>query len=296
MENSSVKTTNSRLKKWIIQYFIGVIIAFSYIIISGFLMKSSGGMKITFFDNVIWDLGVFILFYYVSPFIGYYSAYLISPSLLKIYKRVYKSSQMCYIENISRPKELKFSFSRVFYPALFTLNTGFIISEFPAVRQLFLDPITLETGTFFTNILVILPVMSLTSIIANILFTSIYFLIDSAIISTNKYVEDDEFKNTNVHSVGEWFHRYLKGYSGISAIITFIIFIVNLISYNTTTDAVSNIGILVFWPLMPIFLAFIFAPLKILLIKNFSKTNIFILKKAQKLGITDSVEIHVKKT
>lgn len=296
MKNSIIKKTNSRVKKWYIRYIIGVIITISYIVISGFLMKVNGVMKITFFDNVIWDLGVFVIFYYVSPFIGYYSAYLISPLLLKIYQRVYKSSQRCYIENISRPKELKFSFSRVFYPALFTLNTAFIISEIPAVRQLFLSPLMLETGNFLTNILVILPVMSLTSIIANILFTSIYFLIDSAIISTNKYVEEDEFKNTNVHSVGEWFHGYLKGYSGISAVITFIIFIVNLISNNISTDVISMIGILVFWPLMPILLALMFAPLKILLINNFSKTNNFILKKARKLGITDSVEIHVKKT
>ena len=239
--------------------------------------------------------GVFAIFYFASPFIGYYVAYLISPFLLKIYKRVYRSEQSCYIENISHPKELKFSFSRLFYPALFSLNTGLILSEIPVVRQIFLSSNQFENGSFITNILVLLPVISITSIIANILFISIYFLIDSAIISTNKHFEESNSKNTDVHSVGEWFHGYLKGYTGISATITFFIFVANLISNKVTEDVISNIGFFVFWPLMPLMLAQIFLPLNILLINNSDKTNNYILKKARKLGITDSVEINVKK-
>lgn len=192
----------NKLKKWKMIYFSSIIIAALYTIITGFFLNEGGVTSFSFLDNIIWDIGIYSIFYALSPFIGYYFAYTFSPIFLRIYVARFKSIQNFYIENVTRPKDWKLDFKRLIYPALFSLNTGLIISEISSVRQLILTPTMFESGTFMTQILVLMPVLAITSIVANILFASLYFLMDSGIISTNIDKMKDSSHNTDIHNIG----------------------------------------------------------------------------------------------
>ncbi len=290
--------TISKIKKWFLIYFIFVSLGFIPNFIMGFFMEPIKIYRFSLFNNIIlWDTLVFLIIYIISPFIGFALTYLVSPLFLKLHKFIFKSRYQYGIELRPNNKELKFNFIRLFFPALLTLNLALILSKLAVIRELIIAPTLLESADDSIIMMVlILPLIGICAIISIIVYSAIYFLIDSGIIFTNKKYIENKPINTKVQNIGSWFLYILKGYSGISIIFVFYEFYANLFPSVDLKDPITAFGMIVLWPLMPFIITAIFIPLLPLLKINSEDRKQYLLKKAKEIGITTYFEIEIRES
>ena len=70
----------------------------------------------------------------------------------------------------------------------------------------------------------LLALLALMTGISMGIFSSVWFLLDAGIVYTNKEKVKDLAQPTEVRSVGGWYNYLLKGYAGISVILSFYAF------------------------------------------------------------------------
>ncbi|MBY9005823.1 MAG: hypothetical protein KGD63_03610 [Candidatus Lokiarchaeota archaeon] len=287
----------NKIKKWYLVFFILVVLVFILNFIMGFFIPPIKIYRFSFFNNVIWDTLLFFILYILSPFLGYGLTYIVSPLFLRLHKFIFRKKHQYGIEDRPNNKDLKFNFIRLFFPALLTINLALILSKLDVIRELIIEPSIIENADdIIITMMVMIPLMGICAVISIVLFSAIYFLIDTGIIFTNKKYIENRPINTKVQSIGSWFLYILKGYSGISIILVFYEFYANIFYSVDLIDPITVFGIIILWPMMPFLITGVFIPLLPLLQRNFENRKQSLLKKARKMGITSYFEVIIKES
>ena len=295
--------TLSRIKKLMLIYIIIVAIVSVTTFTMSFFLSSAGMGPIyrfpILYDNPAFQGGLSLIIWVLSPFIGFFLGYLLAPILLRIHKILFHSVRTYGIEEKQYQIQFKFNFSRLFFPALMTVNFALMFSGSARVQEFFLTPSIIASSpenSPFTQLIIMPQLIAIFSIVSQMIFIATYFLMDSGVVYTNQNHIVDKPINTDIRDVGSWFLYFLKGYAGISVIINYYTFISGLLSTLTPYDILSIIGLGIFWPLMPFILLFVFIPLSVLLYKYFEHRRNYIQKRAKNMGITTNFEIIIKES
>ena len=180
-------------------------------------------------------------------------------------------------------------FSEGLFSALMAINLSLLLT-IPTI-------ITLSVGSdpvsYIDYLTTFLALLMLTIGIASLVFSSTWFLMDSGILYSNLKREKDTNKPAEIRSVGRWFGQLLKGYAGVSVIISYIdfmeLFVPQLANDLSLTLFIMLLFVFIPFPLVivvPIIPAF-------MLLDRLKEHRIrYIRKKASKLGITSNAEVN----
>ena len=226
------------------------------------------------------------LFSIVAYFLG---GFLLTPLLIFFHKRVVGRNFVYGINDRERPKQFKGAFLSSLFPALMSMNIAILLSDEPTIHEF------IFSGTFISNaspvvlqILTLLILLPLVSAIGIGVFSAVYFIIDSGIEYTNKLqkkVRRGAFP-IEVRSMGGYYLYFLKGYAGISVIISIIGLISQYLTSIQEFGAIIYLVNLILWPVMPLVIALFMVPAVILQDYTYARRNRFVRKWAEKFGIT----------
>ena len=225
--------------------------------------------------------------------------YLITPLILVIHKKFFGLKKYYGIQPESSSSETKLMI-KAFFPVLMAINLSSLFLT-PTILELILEAdVLLEFDGIaripvFTKFLAESVLLIITFGLATILFSSVWFLRDSGIIYSNKKKVVNSNESIVFRSIGEWFQTILRSYTGIGAIITYIVivqdFITQFIKNYGLPRNMLNIPSLILWLGMPFYLTLSLIPAVIitdLIKKNRIK---YIRSIGKKIGIKDSVNI-----
>ena len=175
-----------------------------------------------------------------------------------------------------------------FFPALFAMNIGLILMVSPTIQEIVLKPQFRGEGVMnqlicFASLLPWLVGIGMGA------FSPVWFLLDSGIVYTNKKKVKNTGYPTEVRSVGSWYMYLMKGYAGITVILTYYTFL-SLIFEASSGDVLGLTLIMLLWPFLPLLMCFMALPGVILLDITYEHRKKYIRKFANKLGINGPLE------
>lgn len=191
------------------------------------------------------------------------------------------------VQKRPEPEKLKIYFKALF-PALMALNFALMFAFSSTVTDIVLNMEWVHkspTNKQQIPLIVMATLLPLMFGIAMGLFSPVWFLLDAGIVFTNKQKVRKIRDPIEVRSVGGWYHYILKGYAGIAVIFSFILFASDMIQYYKT----FNPGILLI-AFLPILLVIMAIPAFIILDITVEHRQKFMLKFAERLGITKPLE------
>ena len=147
-----------------------------------------------------------------------------------------------------------------------------------------------SVGTKFAPIMMISALFPLMGAIGMGVFAPVWFLQDGGIVFSNTEKVKDKAEPTEIRSVGGWYLYILKGYAGISVIISFYTFLSEFMATNEIGGGGMEIVFMIIWPIMPFLLAFIYMPGIAVLDMIYEKRKRYVVNLAGKMGITKKVE------
>ncbi len=122
------------------------------------------------------------------------------------------------------------------------------------------------------------------------LFSPIWFLLDAGISYSNQKKVDNTEKLVESKSVGGYYYNFLKGYVGIGVIIAYYQVIAEIFAEHIGLSPQFIINILIFALFM--FLLTIAAIPAVIILDLTKEHRIkYVRKRANKMGITESVEV-----
>ena len=240
-------------------------------------------------ELTVFFVAIFTLIWISAIIGGVLFGYILGPFFLSVHKKVIGTKMNYGIQELKEinPDKFKNTF-RGFFPALMTINFAMIfVSYVQTVIGSNVKPG--EEGTF--AILIILISLPLMTGISCALFSPVWFLVDSGIVYSNKEKAENKKLPHEVKSVGVWYLHILKGYAGISVILSFI----NILILYYASEAI-NIGNIILFPLLPILIMIFIIPTAVILDSTSERRNNFILKHAHKKGIIDNVNVIFEKS
>jgi len=236
---------------------------------------------------------IFLLIPILSILAYFLGGYLFTPLLILLHKKIIGRNLIYGIEERERPKEFKGAFLKSVFPALMAFNIAILLSDETVIHNfIFTSSFQSEVAPAILQILTITILLPLVSAIGIAVFSATFFLIDSGIEYSNKEQKKviDGSYPIEVRSIGTYYLYFLKGYAGISVIIS----IVQLLSeYLTSIDDVGSIIYitnLLAWPLMPFVIALFMVPAVIIQDATYNARNQFVRKWAEKFGISGRLE------
>lgn len=269
------------LKASIISVIIILIISIVFIGQSG----QPGFTSILPIDSLGLQFLYFFTWMWLGAIIGIFFGYILAPLFLYIHKQIIGRSMTYGIQEIQDPNPNKFKgILKGFFPALMAINFALIFFEDPFIHSLIIGD--MNPSDAVTIILGMVILLSVTSGIAIALFSPVWFLQDSGIIYSNKEKLEKKRLPLEVRSVGGWYLYLLKGYAGISVLLSFYI-----IFSNYATQELENIPGLIFFLVFPITLTLLMIPSIIILEKITEHRTKYMQKYAKKFGIVKKVQV-----
>ena len=283
--------TAIKYKKYILYYI--VVIAFFIVMLTILsFVWTSGSYKIYRFlpfESSILAFGIFFIIYCISPIIGVLLSYFLGPIFLWVHKKLIGRKMSYYIEEKIVPDQLKFNFSRIFFPALMALNLAMMVADNSFVQELILTPQSLTSGGLLVIVLTIPALLLITIGISAALFSPTYFLLDAGIVYTNREKVKATTEPIEVRGVGSWYSNFLKGYAGLGTLFSLYMIVFEAFTTLGTMETDFNISIIIGltnWILMPLLLSLLSIPMIFILDKTYTKRMAYIQKYTRKLGIT----------
>jgi len=235
----------------------------------------------------------FIQFLVIIPLgaiIGSFLGCLFAPIFLMVHKKTVGRKFSYSIQE--RPSSEKFKhFLRGLFPSLMAINFGLMLSNNTQLVELILTKEALETSEAAIIVLFVLFLMGWTLGAAFGLFSSVWFLIEAGIVFDNKEkVKDSEFP-VEVRSVGGWYSYLLKGYAGISVILSL---------YQITSEEIlmagetGNIALLLTLIFFPLFIVILVLPSVVVFDIFQGPRNKYIRRFAHKIGILTITELDIR--
>jgi hypothetical protein len=281
-----------RYKKLGIRFLIIIIPAIILLAIFGGVGSqgpaAQGILSYSPFSNTGTDSAFLILLTVLTAIIGgVYGGYILSSLFFIAHKKTIGRKMIFGIQEKSKSEVFKKAYIKAIFPALLALNLCLIFATNDTVQKL-----VVHSNLHGEKLIIIFAISGLFPLMGGIamgIFSPVWFLQDAGIVYTNKKKVEGFSDPTEIRSVGSWYMYLLKGYAGISVIINYYTFL------SEVMNAMGDVGpsmiiFFVIWPIMPFFLAFLFIPGIIALDMTFEKRRAFMLKKAEKMGITEKVE------
>jgi len=215
--------------------------------------------------------------------------YLLGPLFLYIHKNTIGRKMIYGITNVDDPTPNKFKGGlKSLFPALMALNFAIMIGTNDTVKGILMTP------THFNNpiylLMIVMFFLGLMGFIGIGLFSPVWMLLDSGIVYSNENKVREKQIPMEARSVGGWYLYLMKGYAGVSVIITFY----ELISALINTGEADLVGI-IFFVLIPFVIMLFMLPALIVVDYLQGHRKKFLLKYANKYGITEQVTISFQK-
>jgi hypothetical protein len=131
-----------------------------------------------------------------------------------------------------------------------------------------------------------------TFIFTNLFFSPTWFLMDSGILYSNKLNLSDTNKPLEIRSIGRWYEQFLKGYAGVSVLLSYVEFI-TIFFPVTSGELPLFITLLIIFIPFPFIMIIPSIPALIILDKIKEKRSNFVLRKARNIGIIDTMEVSI---
>ncbi len=213
--------------------------------------------------------------------------YVFAPILLFTHKRIFGSKVEYGIYNKDF-KGFKF-FSEGIFSALMAINLSLLLTT----RWVISLSVGSDPDSFLDDLTTFLALLMLTIGIASLVFSSTWFLKDSGILYSNLKRAEDSNKPAEIRSVGRWYGQFLKGYAGVSVILSYIDFM-NLFIPQLANDLSLTLFIMLLIVFVPFPLVIVIPIIPAFIISDWLKEHRikYIRKKASKLGITSNVEVN----
>lgn len=271
---------------------IFIFYCFFIIILSIALSLYIPGLNLTDFIPIS-DIGIeigliFIVILPLSSILGVLiGGYVFAPILLFTHKRMFGSKVEYGIYNKDF-EGFKF-FSEGLFSALMAINLSLLLTT-PMIISL---SIGFDPNSFIDDLTTFLALLMLTIGIASSIFSSTWFLMDSGILYSNLKRLKDTNKPAEIRSIGRWYGQFLKGYAGVSVILSYIEFL-NLFVPQLAKDLSLTIFIMLLIVFIPFPLVMIIPVIPAFIISDRLKGHRirYIRKKASKLGITSKAEVN----
>jgi len=168
------------------------------------------------------------------------------------------------------------------------MNFSFLLHDNPLIQGFILSPATPEEAI---RILIITWHFPWISILGLGLFSGAYFLSEAGIIYSNKKQVKDDTRPVETRSVGNYYIQFLKGFAGIAVFLNLYELISGFIYLlGNPASLAAGIILLLSWPFMPFLIAFLMIPAIIGLDITFERRKKFMLKFAEKKGITGMID------
>jgi len=273
----------NKKKKYRVQIVLIILIIFMNVMIS----TISDVPFTTLLPGNTMGLQMTILFwsYIIGALIGVLSGFLLTPLFLIVHKKIIGRKMIYEIQERPEPEKFK-GYLKAFFPALMALNFALIFVFNPTITGF----LGITTNPGFTWVLVSLFMLLIVTYgIAMVLFSPAWFLSDAGIVYTNKEKVRNTTNPIEIRSVGGWYMGFMKGYAGISVIITFYSFVVELL--NQITPDQFHFSIPMFLLLLPLLLSLWATPAVLLFELTREKRRKFVWKWANKLDITKDLNI-----
>ena len=226
----------------------------------------------------------------IAYFIG---GNLLTPLLIFLHKVIIGRNLLYGITKRDKPSEFKGAFLNSIFPALLAMNITMILSNENWIHQLIFSQSFIDgASNAILEILTILFLLPIASAIGVGVFSATFFLIDSGIMYSNKNkkkVERGAFP-IEFRSMGGYYLYFLKGYAGISVVISIIQLLSRYLTSIQEIDAVVYLMNLIVWPVMPFIIALFMVPTVIIQDYTYEKRNKFVRKWAEKFGIRGELE------
>ncbi|MCK4480647.1 MAG: hypothetical protein KAV01_08980, partial [Candidatus Lokiarchaeota archaeon] len=283
--------TSIKYKKFILYYIVVIVFFLIMFIILSFVWTGGSYKIYSFlpFESTMLAYAVFFIFYIISPIIGVLLGYFLGPFFLWVHKKLIGRKMAYYIEEKTVPDQLKFNFSRIFFPTLMSINLAMMVADNTFVQELILTPQTLTSGDLLVIIQTIPALLIITIIISSSLFSPTIFLLDAGIVYTNKEKVKNTTEPIEVRGVGSWYSNFLKGYAGIGTLISlYMIVFEAFTTLGSETSSSQNIALIIgfsIWCLMPLLFSLLSIPVIFILDKTYNKRMLYIQKYTRKLGI-----------
>ena len=234
-----------------------------------------------------------IIFFVLWPLLSILGAilfgYLLTPLFLIVHKKVIGRDAVYGIQEKAESKEFK-KYFQGFFPALIAINLSLMVVDDP--ESPFMQFILHEPGEPSMVLPAFVIMLAFTICIALALFSPAWFLRDSGIVYSNKEKDKDTDKPIEIRSVGGWYIQLLKGYAGISVILTYYDFFMNYLPILMEGSSLfSYILIFILFIPMPIIVALSTIPAIILLDLTRESRKKYVKKIAMKYGVSDLVEV-----
>lgn len=276
----------SKIKKYRIQIFIIIIVIFMNAILPG-LVSGEPFTSLIPVNSMGFQMAILFWSYIIGAIIGVLLGFALTPLFLIIHKKIIGRKLIYGIQERPEPEKFKGTF-KAFFPALMGLNFALLFVFNPTVQD-FLR-ITTDPG-FRWAIISLFMLLIVTFGVAMALFSPIWFLLDAGIVFTNK----EKVRNTTnpivTRSVGGWYMGFLKGYAGISVIIAFYTFVVNLLDQIPLDQFHFSIPLILL--LLPFLLSIWSIPAVLLFEFTRERRRKFVWKWANKLDITKDSEMDI---
>lgn len=283
----------SKFKKPMIIYFIFVILVLSSGISLVFL-NNEFEFKIPLPNGIIFLFSIILII--LTPIIGIFFGYKLGPLYLWIHKKVFGRGLDYYIQEKEIPEKGNLNYINLIYPALMVVNICIMLSKNATIQDILLS----EAGKNDQMITIILMtiLLPLGIIVATTLFIPAFSLDDAGIVYTNRKKAIKTRTTIEIRSVGNWYLLLLKGFAGISTLLSFykLISDILIIMRSETMNPLNLIGT-IFWPIMPFIIMIMLIPCAIILFVRYDKSNIFMKKWANKFEIKtilDEIVFHEK--
>ncbi|MCK4381336.1 MAG: hypothetical protein KAW51_09390 [Candidatus Lokiarchaeota archaeon] len=294
----------SKFRNLIALYLLYIIFWIIIIALLRNLYRPAVPMALTRFiplNDLFLELGIiFIVILPLSGIIGLIiGGYIISPLILSLHKKIYRSKRHYGIQRESSSDKTKL-LSKGFFPVLMAINFSSIfltptVVQFILSANLIIEFDVVSNIPILTRFFIDIVLLIFTFGLATMFFSSVWFLKDSGIIYSNKQKIENSNELVVLHSIGDWYQTILKSYAGIGVFITYTLvvrdFITRYIENIGTPGNIFNIPSLVLWLGMPLYLILSLIPAIIIneVIKK-SRVN-YILKFSNRLGIKDTAVI-----
>lgn len=218
--------------------------------------------------------------------------YLFTPLFLYFHMKIFKNRYQ-YGINL-KPDYGKFKFiAQGLFVSLMAINFSLLLLNPDTVR--------FTTGNFGASIEDLNPdqyiiafviILIFTFAFTNLLFSPTWFLMDSGILYSNKMKLNETNKPLEIRSIGRWYEQFLRGYAGVSVLLSYVEFITIFFIAADNNLPLFIIELIMFIP-FPLILIIPTIPALIILNIIKEKRSNYILRKARKLGIIDTMEVSI---
>ena len=278
-----------RYRTWLVIWIVFIILFCTMLIINGSIMGTLDAYAILTHNLAVDTTLLFLLIPITCIITFFIGGYLFTPLFLFIHKKIIGRRLIYGLREMQKPKKFKGAFLQSLFPALLAFNIGIMLSDETLLQNfLFIDTF-LAAGDVIIQILTLVFLFPIVSSIGVAVFSATYFLLDSGIEYTNK--ERKKVKRGSfppeVRSVGGYFLYYLKGYAGISVIISLITLMISYFSAlgSGETSIVIYIINIITWPFIPFVITFMIIPVNIIQDLTYDRRKKYTLKWAERFNI-----------